>query len=53
MFDKLLKAAVGVVVLPIDVAVDVATLGGTLTDKESQTAKRIDQIGKNVDEALE
>lgn len=52
MFDKLLKAAIGVALLPVDAAIDMVTLGGALTDEPSQIGKRIDQIGKNVDEAL-
>lgn len=50
MSDKLIKAAVGVAVLPVDVASDIVTLGGTLTDDESATAKRIKHISDNIDE---
>jgi len=52
MFGNLLKAAVGVVTLPIDLAVDVVTLGGELTDGECKTAKKLGTIGKNLDNAI-
>ena len=34
MITKLTKAAVGVVVSPVDMLADVITLGGTLTDQD-------------------
>ncbi len=52
MFDNLLKSVIGVVVLPVDIVKDAVTLGGTLTNEDSAIAKRADQIGKNIDEAL-
>jgi len=52
MFDKLLKAAVGIVTLPVDVAADVITLGGSLTDKpRPYTAEKARHIMRNIDEA--
>lgn len=54
MFDKLLKAAIGTVLLPVEVVKDVATLGGSLTDEdEPYTVKRLENISKNIDKALE
>lgn len=53
MFDKLLKAAIGTVLLPVDVVRDVVTLGDSLTDSDSYTGKRLEQIGDNLDQALE
>ncbi len=54
MFDSLLKAAVGVVTLPLDVAADVVTLGGSLTDKrEPYTAKKVSDVMRHVKEATE
>lgn len=47
------KAAVGVALLPIDAAIDLATLGGELTDTRAQTPKRLRQIGTALDNALE
>lgn len=53
MFDKLLKAAIGTVLLPVEVVKDAATLGGTLTDEdEPYTSQRLGNIFKNIDEAL-
>lgn len=34
MFDNLLKAAVGVATSPVDVAADIVTMGGALTDRD-------------------
>lgn len=52
MFNNLLKAAVGIVKLPVDVAADVVTMGGVLSEKkEAYTSKGVKQIMKNLDEA--
>ena len=51
MFTSLLKAAVGVVVLPIDIAKDVVTLGGSITNDRSAVAKRAEHIARNIDKA--
>ena len=53
MFGSLLKAAVGVITLPIDVAVDVVTLGGTLTDGESKVVKKLGTVEENLNNAIE
>lgn len=54
MFGSLLKAAVGVVVdLPVSVVKDVATLGGSLTDEESAIAKSLENIGDNLNDAVD
>jgi hypothetical protein len=54
MFKKLTKAVIGVATLPIDVAADIATLGGTLTDKKKPyTAKKLSNIVKNIDDAVD
>jgi hypothetical protein len=34
MFEGLVKAAVGVATLPVDIVADVVTLGGSLTDRD-------------------
>lgn len=55
MFDKLLKAAIGTVLLPVDVVIDVGreiANFGDIDQRPSQTQKRMYQIGKNIDEAL-
>ena len=49
MFGSLLKAAVGVVTLPVQVVADVVTLGGALTDKEKPyTAESVEDIMDNL-----
>lgn len=53
MFKSLLKAAIGTVLLPIDIVKDTVTLGGSITNEPSAIGKRFDQIGKNLDDALE
>ena len=54
MFSNLLKAAVGIVTLPVDVIADVVTMGGALTDKpEPYTAKKASQIVRALSEASE
>lgn len=52
IFEDLTKAVVGVVKLPIDVAADVVTLGGALTDKDKPyTAAEIERIVRNLNNA--
>ena len=48
-FGKLASAAVGVVVSPIDLAKDVITMGGALTDEdEPYTVQRAKQIANDL-----
>ena len=47
MFDKLLKATVGIALLPIDVTRDVVT--GDILEPESATERRLKDIGENLD----
>lgn len=49
MFKELTKAVIGVAVLPIDIAKDVVTLGGAITEEPSATVKRAKHICKNID----
>jgi hypothetical protein len=54
MFDKLLKAAIGTVLLPVDIAKDIVTLGGNTTDRDkSYTEESLRRIAKNIDKALD
>ncbi len=54
MFANLLKAAVGVVKLPVDVAADVVTMGGALTDRpKPYTAKGVADIVENLNRATD
>ena len=52
MFGDLLKAAVGVVTLPLAVVKDTVTLGGTLADNEkSAIAESLKDIEQNIKNA--
>ncbi len=45
IFGKILKATIKAATLPVDIAKDVVTLGGVLTDeKESYTKQGVDDI---------
>lgn len=54
MFDfigNVVKTAANVVTIPVSVAADVVTLGGTLIDRdESYTETNIEKIEKNIDD---
>ena len=50
--ESLTKAAVNVVTLPVSVAADIVTLGGSLTDKdEPYTATTIGNLVENLKDA--
>ena len=50
--EGLTKAAVGVVTVPIDIAADIVTLGGALTDQDKPyTAQKCEQIMDNLKKA--
>lgn len=52
MFRSLFKAAVGVIVLPVKVVADVATLGGVLSDRDkTYTGQGLSDVFKNLDNA--
>ncbi|WP_156356022.1 hypothetical protein [Sphingomonas sp. Leaf22] len=52
MFGNLMRAAVGIVTMPVDVVADVITLGGALTDKrEPYTASKARSVMRNIEEA--
>lgn len=53
MFKELAKAVVGTVILPIDAAKDVITLGGAITNEPSAVAERCRKIAKNLDKATD
>jgi hypothetical protein len=54
MFGSLLKAVVGVVIdLPVSIIKDTATLGGSITDEESAIAKSLENIGDNLNNAVD
>ncbi|MCP3729264.1 hypothetical protein M9978_02385 [Sphingomonas sp. MG17] len=52
MLDNLLRAAVGAATMPLDLAADVVTLGGALTDRdEPYTATKARSVMANVADA--
>lgn len=54
MLNNLLKAAVGIVKLPVDVVADGVTLAGTLNDKdESYIVKGAEDIMDNLQKAVD
>lgn len=54
MFGSLLKATVGVAIdLPVSIVKDVVTLGGTLTDDDSAIGKSLENIGDNLNNAVD
>jgi hypothetical protein len=54
MFKELMKAAVGVVTVPVDIVADIATVGGILTGKdETYTGKKAGQIMDNLENAID
>jgi len=54
LIEDLGRAAIGAALLPVDLAADIVTLGGTATEKdETYTGKRLGQIGSALDEAVE
>ena len=54
LLNHVTKAALGVVVSPIDMAADILTLGGTLSDREeSYTGSRLKNVMQNLDKATD
>ena len=52
LFSALVKIAVDVVALPVDIAKDVITLGGTASEQDKPyTAQRLDQIKRDAEDA--
>lgn len=51
LFGVLIKTAVNVVTLPVDIVKDVVTLGGIATgEDQSYTSKKLEQIKDDVDD---
>lgn len=51
ILGALIKTVVNVTTLPIDVAMDIVTLGGVTTDqKKPYTSQKLDQIKEDVDD---
>ena len=54
ILKNITKAVVGVATLPLDVAVDIVTMGGCLTDKaKPYTAEKLENIFSNVEKAVD
>lgn len=49
MFDSLLKAAAVVIDVPVSIAADVVTLGGTLNDKKTDSTYTGDALERFVE----
>jgi hypothetical protein len=53
-FGSLTKTVLDVVVLPVEIVKDVATLGGSLTDeKEPYTMQRLRQANKDMNKTID
>ncbi|WP_275790521.1 hypothetical protein [Pararhizobium gei] len=54
MFERLLKIAVDTVTLPVSVAADAVTLGGSLVDRdEPYTVSKVRRIGSEAGKAID
>jgi hypothetical protein len=49
IFKRLTKGLIDTALLPVDIAKDVATLGGTLINEESATAERVEKLKDNAE----
>jgi len=50
LFGKLIKLAINTATTPIDIAKDVVTLGGSITDEESATLAKLRKLQEDVDD---
>jgi hypothetical protein len=50
LFGKLVKTAVNVVTLPLDITQDVVTLCNSATDGKSSTLKKLEKIKEEADD---
>jgi hypothetical protein len=50
LFGQLIRTAVNVVTLPVAVAQDVLTLGGTIVDKKPYTLEHLKKIAEDAQE---
>lgn len=54
MFKNLMKTVTGIATLPLDVAADVVTMGGALSDKDQPyTAKKFSDIVESASRAAD
>lgn len=54
MFTSLLKAAAGVITVPVSIVADVVTLGGSLNDQpEPYTARAVSDVLENLAKATD
>lgn len=49
LFGSIVRTAVNVATLPVDVVKDVCTLGGALTEDESAVVKKLEKIKREAD----
>lgn len=50
MFGKLLSAVIEVAKLPVDVVADVVTMGGSLDNRGSHIAQRVNKVQEKLEE---
>lgn len=50
LFGSILKTAVDVVTIPVDVVSDVATLGGAITETNSAIETKIKRLGNDLED---
>jgi len=50
LFGKLIKLAINTATTPIDIAKDVVTLGGSITNEESATLSKLRKLQEEVDD---
>ncbi len=50
LFGKLIRLTIDTATLPLDVAKDVVTLGGVVTEEESSVAKKLRKLQAEVDD---
>lgn len=52
-FDNIIKLATDVAVTPLAVAKDVVTLGGSLTDEDSATVEKLNDIVEDLGDLID
>jgi hypothetical protein len=53
LFDALLETTIHVATSPLAVAKDIVTMGGAITDEPSAIARKVEQLGEDVDNLLD
>lgn len=53
LFGNLMQLAGDIVVTPLAVVKDVVTLGGAITDEESATVKKLEDIAEDIQDVID